>query len=360
MLGVTSQVGQIGVGAAVISALLPICKKLFYRVEAKYIASLKLRKYLRPLGLEWLLYFRRHLIWVRQTRVHRRRFVSRDVVAGLQSKRLVFTATSGRSGTAFVHQLFSLLPDVTSEHEAEPPFQTHLRQMDRGSIVARDFLLQYKLPHIADLPTSRYVDVSHPFCKGFVEPTLALGIRPNLLVLRREPRLVALSFLERYTVPERTFFGLEWLLSPRFARSMPLPGWRGMSDYQLVFWYALEIERRQREYTGMIRSVGGVVRETAAVDLADFERFAELSKDLGLLAPWADLALLKLRHAETCAIRWNKNEGPLWRYVGSIEQEEEEVWRKISQSDPGLRSFVEERYSKIAKPALSVERKKIV
>jgi hypothetical protein len=236
------------------------------------------------------------------------------------------------------------LPDVTSEHEADPPFQTYLRQMDRGLDVARDFLLQYKLPHIAELSTSRYVDVSHPFCKGFLEPLLELGLRPNLLILRRDPRQVALSYLERYTVPERTFFGLEWLLSPRFARSMPLPGWRGMSDYQLLFWYALEIERRQREYARIVNSLGGVVRETVAVDLAEFDKFAELSEDLGLLASWADLAVLKLRHAEKSAVRWNRNEGPLWRYAGSIDREEEEVWRKVSQSDPELRSLVEGRY----------------
>jgi hypothetical protein len=32
-----------------------------------------------------------------------------------------------------------------------------------------------------------------------------------------------------------------------------------MTDYQLIFWYALEIERRQREYSRLVRARGGGV-----------------------------------------------------------------------------------------------------
>jgi hypothetical protein len=45
----------------------------------------------------------------------------------------------------------------------------------------------------------------------------------KLLLLKDNPRLIALSYLERYTVPERTFCGMEFLLGPRGSRTLPLP-----------------------------------------------------------------------------------------------------------------------------------------
>ena len=73
---------------------------------------------------------------------------------------------------------------------------------------------------------------------------LGLGLLPSLILLRREPRLIALSNLERYAIPARTRLGLEWLLQPNDPDVLQLPAWRRMSDYQLCFWYALEMERR--------------------------------------------------------------------------------------------------------------------
>ena len=158
-----------------------------------------------------------------------------------------------------MRNLFSLLPSVTSEHEPAPAFHSCLRRIHRHPAFAREFLLSYKLPFIGNLHTSNYVELSHAFCKGFLEPLLELGITPNLLLLRRDPRRIALSYLERYTAPERTSYGIEFLLSPRDARLPPKPRWRSMTDYQLIFWYALEIERRQREYSRLVRARGGGV-----------------------------------------------------------------------------------------------------
>ena len=313
-------------------------------IVAKLTASLRVRRFLRRLGIEWLLYYHHHRHFVLTAQRYRQHGNSAEVLSKLRNVNLVFTATAGRSGTMFAHNLFSFLPNVTSQHEPAPAFHAYLRRIDKDPAFAREFLLSYKLPFIASLHTQNYVELSHAFCKGFLEPLLELGIRPNLILLRRDPRLIALSYLERYTVPERTFYGIEFLLSPRYARTLPLSGWRRMTDYQLIFWYALEIERRQREYSRLVRSCGGIVCDVSAMELHDFPRFVELAQTLRLLGPPANQEALICQHAAICRIGWNKNDGPLWHYEGNLDREEEEVWGAVSLADPQLRSWVEKRY----------------
>jgi hypothetical protein len=258
---------------------------------------------------------------------------------------LVFTVTAGRTGTLFVQKLCSLLPNTTSLHEPEPAFHAYLRRINDKPGFAKEFLIQYKLPFICNLSTCNYVELSHVFCKGFLEPLIELGIVPSLILLRREPRLIALSHFQRNTVPERTFYGIEFLLSPRYSRTLPLPGWQRMTDYQLNFWYTLEIERRQRDYSRLIQGVGGTVCDVTAAELGETRRFIEFAKTLRLLSPSAAASDVLLRqHVTIAGTSWNINEPPLRSYQGDIDAEEEEVWRAISATDPQLRSWVERRY----------------
>jgi hypothetical protein len=207
-----------------------------------------------------------------------------------------------------------------------------------------EFLLKYKLPYIASLCVPNYAELSHLFCKGFLEPLLALGVTPNLILLRRDPRLVALSYLRRYTIPERTFYGIEFLLSPRYTRTLSLPLWRRMTDYQLIFWYVLEIERRQWQYSQLVRDRHGIVCDVTAEELNGFHCFFELARSLGLIDLTADRDALAREHAAVASICWNKNDGPLWDDRVDFDREEEEVWQLVSASEPQLRSWVEQRY----------------
>src|SRR5262249_10400743 len=151
-------------------------------------------------------------------------------------------------------------------------FEHYLRRVQRNPAAASEFLLEHKLPAICRYPTKNYAELSNVFCKGFLEPMLQLGLIPSLVMLRRQPRLVALSLMERYSIPERTVYGFEFLLGPRDPGTLPLPGWRRMSDYQLTFWYALEIERRQQTYGRLLASLGGKLFDVTADELHDPER----------------------------------------------------------------------------------------
>jgi len=328
-------------------------KQLFHQIIGEVILSLKIRRFLRPFGIERLLYYYHHRMVARSTERCRQSVETAKLLSQIRDMNLVFSVTAGRSGTMFVHKLFANLPNVISEHEAIPSFHSCLRKIQSDPSVAKEFLLKYKLPHIVNLCTPNYVELSHVFCKGFLEPLLEFGITPNLILLRRDPRLIALSYLRRYTIPERTLYGIEFLLSPRCARAraLPLPLWRRRTDYQLIFWYVLEIERRQREYSQLVRDRGGVVSDVFASELRSFTCFLELGRAMGLITPTADSGALAHHHAAVASISWNANNAPLWPGNGiNLDREEEEVWQLVSASDPQLRSSVEARYRSLDCP----------
>ncbi len=132
---------------------------------------------------------------------------------------------------------------------------------------AREFLVNSKLPAIATHEPSVYVETSHLFCKGFLEPAQQLGLRFDLIVLRRPAREVARSLYELATIPARTDWGRSFLLAPNDPGVLPLPGWETMHDYQLCYWYCLEIERRAKLYPKLVAEHGGRVAETSLGEL---------------------------------------------------------------------------------------------
>ena len=100
-------------------------------------------------------------------------------------KRLIFTVTSGRSGTLYLTELLKAIPGVSAHHEPSPDFTQAMRRIQTDPFIAYPFWLQMKLPEILKVPEAVYVETSHLFCKGFLEPLLRMGVRPALVFLRR-------------------------------------------------------------------------------------------------------------------------------------------------------------------------------
>ncbi len=182
-------------------------------------------------------------------------------------KRLIFTITPGRSGTAYLAFVLSLLPGVSSRHEPEPRFSDVMRAAVRNEKLARDFWLQKKLPFIRSIREPIYVETSHLFCKGFVEPLLELGYWPDVIILKRAHRQVALSLYSLNAVPGRTPDGWHWLLSPDDPDVLGLPSWQDLHPYQLCYWYCLEIERRADSYRRLFESNARRVGVTSVPEL---------------------------------------------------------------------------------------------
>lgn len=205
-------------------------------------------------------------------------------VASLRNKRLVFTATTGRSGTDFLRSIVSVLPGVSAKHEPNPNFVDVFRRVQLGvePELARRWWVEEKLRRIAAKSAPIYFEASHVFCKGFVEPLVDLGFVPRLILLSRENRSVARSMFRLGTIPTRTLRADRWYLRPDDPGVLPIDGWQQMHDYQLCYWYTLEIARRQDVYEKLIAEHGG---ETLRIDLPEiatpegFDRLARFMTD---------------------------------------------------------------------------------
>ena len=263
------------------------------------------------------------------------------------SKKLIFTVTAGRTGTRYVAELFKTLDGVCAIHEDEPSFSHVMRPAQGCPDLAERWVLGQLLPHIAATPHPVYVRTEHLTCKGFLEPLLTLGLRPAIVLLRRSPRRIARSYLDKDTVPGRTSLGVTYMLHPADPDVLPLPDYQNFSDYQLCFWYALEIERRQRHYARLFGDLGLPVEDVTAEELNALVRWARCLTALGLGDRFHGGATA-LRHLKVTLGAWNMNAGKREERI-DFEREEEGVWSAIARFEPALRSSVEGRYARALK-----------
>jgi hypothetical protein len=200
----------------------------------------------------------------------------------MSEKRLIFTVTTGRSGTDYLARILDCVPGVASRHETKPNFVWVMRDAQTNPELARRFWIEQKLPAIAETPEPVYVETSHVVCKGFLEPLLELGHRPDLVLLRRPHREVAMSMYRLGTIPGRAPKGLKWYLHPDDPGVLELPGWQELHDYQICYWYCLEIERRRQHYESLIGGMGARVVSITLAELATLRGFMRLREELDL------------------------------------------------------------------------------
>jgi hypothetical protein len=203
----------------------------------------------------------------------------------LDEKRLIFAVSTGRSGTGYLARVLRCVPGVAAYHEPEPRFSHVMRAALRTPAVARTFWVEAKLPRIAGVASAIYAETSHLFGKGFVEPLLDLGIQPDLIVLARDHRPVALSLYRLHMIPARTPQGRRYLLQPDDPGVLSLRGWEGLHDYQLCYWYCLEMARRAEHYAAVFEKQGGAVARLSLADLVRPDGWMGLIETLRLPRP---------------------------------------------------------------------------
>jgi hypothetical protein len=204
-------------------------------------------------------------------------------------RRMVFCASAGRSGTAFLTTLLSGAPGLVALHEPKPWYNGETLALQDDPSHARHFVEQVKWPWIQALPGHTYVELSHYVMKGFLEAWLDLGIRPDVIVLKREPRRIALSrfamgidFFERPQTPR------QHMLHPDDRRPLHLrvPDWRAFNNYQLCYWYALETERRIAHYLKLLTE-----HFSAQVFATSLEQLSAEIDEVKRLYSWLNVSL---------------------------------------------------------------------
>ena len=248
----------------------------------------------------------------------------------MQEKRLIFTVTTGRSGTGYLAEMLSFIPDVYSCHEPEPKFSNVMRSVQKDKTVAVKFWMNRKLPQIASEEAPIYIETSHLFCKGFIEPLLDIDIIPDLIILTRPDRDVAKSMLRLGTIPGRTEKGLKYYLSPEDPGVLPLPNWQSLHDYQLCYWYCLEIKRRSIYYEHIMHKRNAHITKVSLNEIASFRGFNRMLKELSLPRPGAFswMRYLLNRRKEINLKATNNN---MSKISGSFETLEKELYNIIQK-----------------------------
>lgn len=181
------------------------------------------------------------------------------IIEAIKKKKLFFTVTTGRSGTGYLAHTLNKHPKIMATHEPTPAFHHELRNIQNNPNQAKQFWLEKKIPEILESNKHIYIETSHLICKGFLEPLIELEIVPNLILVNRNNRAVAQSMLRLNTIPGRTALGLDYYLHPSDNVKLPIRNWKSLSDYQLCYWYTLEIVARQRYYTNMFKDLGSEI-----------------------------------------------------------------------------------------------------
>lgn len=256
-------------------------------------------------------------------------------------KNIIMCLTTGRSGTNLLEKLLGLAEDTCSLHEPAPYFSDHVMQVRENPDHAIDFVRDEKLPAILAVPENNYAESSHLFGKGFFEAFIKLDIPFKLIILNRGPRTVAKSFWRIGTIPGRTEKGIISTYHPDEAGVLKLKNWQKLSNYQLCYWYALEVERRKAKYAEVCQTHNIPVVETSISQLKNWEKFKSFTAELGLSLPKDASA----EHANITAKKVNRKR----KYFGKLSfvplsWQEHQVWKMIDR--PDLAKQIKQRYGK--------------
>lgn len=205
------------------------------------------------------------------------------------SPKLILTATQGRTGTKFLSHVLGHYPGVASFHEPEPNFAGRIQACQDRPVIAEEFLLAEKIPAMARYANfAVYAEISHLWCKGLLQAWLRMALEPvpDLVILDRPLRNIALSMLSLGTIPGRTPSGLRWYLSPvHSGNELRWEESRSWTDYQCCYAYCLEVEARKRRLSAEIRSAGGIVWRTSVEEISQWRGFFHMRRVLGLSFP---------------------------------------------------------------------------
>jgi hypothetical protein len=198
-------------------------------------------------------------------------------------EKLIFTITSGRSGSKHLTKILGTLRGVDAQHEPEPNFLQEMQAAQADFMIAKKFLEEKKLPQLSSRKTEILAEISHLWCKGLLQSWLLRDDLPvpDVVVLDRNLRSVALSILRLETTPERTHGGREWYIGPSAASAiLKVKEWENWNNYQFCYWYAMEVEARKATLGNWIKSRGGRV---CRIDITDLRKWKGIQRLIGEL-----------------------------------------------------------------------------
>ena len=237
----------------------------------------------------------------------------------LDGTKIIFTSTTGRSGTKYLANIINLNSNnASAEHDPYPRgygmptiwydkgenkklmvfSRRKLKRLERGK--KYEHILSRRLPgkmvgrqktgnkmYLASQRVLRpyfpsvqikdiYVESTHAFIKSFGDAMYSL--RPDLYLIHitRDPLEVAKSFFNRGSIPGPNN---PFLLDPAFRRNILKIDGR-MTDFQRCLWYWFENELRHREF--IEKNPVEKIYDMDTKDLADTEKLKSMFRFFGI------------------------------------------------------------------------------
>jgi hypothetical protein len=167
----------------------------------------------------------------------------------------VFVATTGRSGSQSLAQIFAAAERAACFHEPYPMMLAEDGGRSGGGELTRTFRSKKRINIRRQAGGSRYyLETNHQFIKRFAEEAVReFGSRLRVIHLRRRPAQVAASFCSIGSVPGKTSNGSLYLLDPEAADNLIdaralLASHEYSADIFRCLWYWYEIESRTRRF----------------------------------------------------------------------------------------------------------------
>jgi hypothetical protein len=205
-------------------------------------------------------------------------------------ERLIFTATTGRSGTLTLTQLFAAVPGCRAVHEAHPVMHGTVLQAASYTDTALVDRVYRRVKSVnirrAAVGYRYYFEANHLFIKTFADQAVAdFGRRITVVHLVRPAAEVAKSIYELGDHPG-TERGNYWWLDFRAPTNLLAMADILESDpefshpFYKALWYWHEIEARISAWRARMPAIKVIDFETAWLN--DFERVYSLMEGLGV------------------------------------------------------------------------------
>ena len=206
-------------------------------------------------------------------------------------RRLLFTLTAGRSGTASLAEIVRVnFPTAESHHEIigwdrfgldSPDLSTMTLFNSQGNVTAvRDFWAR-KFDRVAASSAAFYAESSHVLMKAGLLENLDLlqarldgAVEIHFVDLRRDLFDNVMSFRSRFDFTNKSMWWL-WYLDPQYPRNLVEFG--KLADFGLngvCLWYLFEVRARAAYYRQLFAGRPGLIFHR--LDLADLQDAAAL------------------------------------------------------------------------------------
>jgi hypothetical protein len=213
-------------------------------------------------------------------------------------KKVIFTATTGRSGTLTLARLFSAVPGCLSLHEPYPIMNAEILQAASFGDFATSEQVYRRIKSInirrASVGHRYYFEANHLFIKTFIEHAAQdFGDRLEVIHLVRPPIEVAMSIYRLSDYPG-TEMGNRWWLDFRAPLNrIQIADVLDRDDefshpFYKALWYWFEIEARVQEWQARLPNVPFHRFETEWLN--DRQRIFELMDKLKMPYVASDLA----------------------------------------------------------------------